>query len=207
MNGPRTIILPIGTMVNGAASASAVALVESQYLGMSVDASWNVQFTSLFGSTVYNVACGNLANASAFMTSVQNFLASSGSTPTFQPVPFMPSIISFTPNPFALLTDTITITGVGFSAATVGKLHIEDLDPGGSIAASMDGDTAGEGYWMQCTFVNSTTLTAVLGGSGDGILPAGVAVVYYEDTNLVKSNALLCETNGTPTFGILMILP
>lgn len=91
-----------------------------------------------------------------------------------------PVITSVSPNVFNAGTSNVTIKGSGFAAATVGKLHVEDA------AGGLDGN----GYFLNCTFVDAFTLTAVPGGNGDGILPAGAALVYYEDSNSVLSNAL-----------------
>lgn len=97
------------------------------------------------------------------------------------------SIIGISTNPFALTTDTITITGTGFRSATVGKLYVEDA------AGGLDFN----GAYMACTFVDENTLTAVYGGPGDGGTVAGNVVLGYQDTAGNKSNALAGSYDGT----------
>ena len=96
-------------------------------------------------------------------------------------------------------TDTITVTGAGFNAATLGLIHIEDG------AGGQDDN----GLTMLPAFVSSTMLTAVLntagtnGGFGDGApftnsttSTPGPIILYYEDSNSITSNNLLGTVDG-----------
>lgn len=99
-------------------------------------------------------------------------------------------INNITPDPFDISTSTIMINGSGFVQSLVGNLYIDDSNGAGSIDAN--------GYFMTCSFQTPNALSAVFGGSGDGILGPGAVFVYYKDTNGVISNILVGQnTSGT----------
>lgn len=127
---------------------------------------------------------GGIAASQNMVTQVDALVLSNPAAPTAIKEP--PTISSVAPNPFDITTAVLTVTGIGFDAATVGILHFED-DAGGD----------GNGYYDTCTFVSSTELSAVYGGAGDGVR-APQMYVYYQDTNGVKTNVLLAvNTAGT----------
>jgi hypothetical protein len=103
------------------------------------------------------------------------------------------TLLSITPAAFDLATDLVTITGLGFLSPFVGLLHIEDAV----------GGPDSNGYYMTCTYVSPTQLTASYGGPGDGILGAGPVILYYEDTLSLQSNVI----NGTNPSGTLITIP
>lgn len=95
---------------------------------------------------------------------------------------------SISPSIFDFTITTLTIKGSSFVSASVGKLHIED----------QGGGPDSNGYYMNCTFVDENTLTAVYGGPGD----AGVGstmMLYYEDTLGNRSNALFADNPALNT--------
>lgn len=102
-------------------------------------------------------------------------------------------ITSISPVSFDITSDTLTIRGTGFTGAANTKLWIEDW-PG----SGMDSN----GYNMLCTYVNSTTLTALFLSVGDGILSSGVAM-YIQDSTNVQSNII----EGSNPSGTLITIP
>lgn len=103
------------------------------------------------------------------------------------------TISSITPAAFDLTTDLVTITGIGFLPPFVGLLHIEDAV----------GGPDSNGYYMNCSYVSSTQLTATYGGPGDGTLGPGAVLLYYEDTLSIQSNVI----NGSNPSGTLITIP
>ena len=96
-------------------------------------------------------------------------------------------LISILPAAFDLATDTITITGLNFRPETIGTLWFENDDIQDS-----------NGYSMACTYVSPTQITGVFASSGDGILTPPPVIIYYQDSNGVKSNNLAASNpSGT----------
>jgi hypothetical protein len=102
------------------------------------------------------------------------------------------TILSITPASFDMTTDLVTITGLGFLAPFIGQLHIEDLI----------GGPDSNGYYMNCSYVSPTQLTASYGGPGDGVISPAV-ILYYQDTLGLQSNLI----NGTNPSGTLITIP
>jgi hypothetical protein len=108
-------------------------------------------------------------------------------------------ITNISPNPFDMTTtNPITILGSGFFPALNMEIHVEDALGG------MDSD----GYWMKATLVNSGEMTAVYGGSGNGVVgpSPGPMLVYYQDAtgkqsnvlNAIRTNTIVVLTNEVP---------
>ena len=93
--------------------------------------------------------------------------------------PYFLKSIDQAPSPgFDITSATIDIRGTGFIAGM--KLRFEDI--GGGLDSN--------GYYMTCTLVDQTHMTAVYGGPGDGILTPAPVLVYLQDSNNNLSNVL-----------------
>ena len=106
---------------------------------------------------------------------------------------YEPIQISISPSSFDIVTDTLTIDGIGFDSATVGKLYFEDAS----------GGRDNNGYYCNCTFVSNTQMTAVYGGPGDSGLGPGAVIIYYVPTDNKISNAI----SATNPSGTLITIP
>ena len=135
-------------------------------------------FVGLDGSkTIWQA--GSSYNALALNSAIQGIMATPA-TFTALSVPVM--LVALSSSAFDITTAALTIHGFGFTAATIGKLRFED----GQFAANEDSN----GYWSQCAYVSPTEATMVYGGPGDSYIDNGTqqVVIYYEDSNGIKSN-------------------
>ena len=133
----------------------------------------------------YTDANASSANAEFAVTEIDK---EANSASNFTVIPYSSyQILSIDPSSFDILTGQLTIRGSGFVAELVGKLYIEDA------AGGIDGN----GYYMNCTFVDSTTLTAVYGGAGDGNLSPAMKIAYKDSAGLISNVIDASNPSGT----------
>ena len=144
--------------------------------------------------TIYNLQRGNsLAVATNMAAQIDAPLATGTGGPTTINEGLVITSIDHTSFDVAVLTTPHTIleiTGAGFDPATIGKLRFEDT------AGGQDSN----GYYAVCTYISPTLISASLDGlySSDTSLGPGQVLIYYEDSNNVKSNSLIgINASGT----------
>jgi hypothetical protein len=130
--------------------------------------------------------------AALVMTALQGIMTSPSGFQTVTPAPIIDSVVLSQED---ITLATVTITGCGFYARTVGKLYFEDTS----------GGQDSNGYYDVCAYVNGQSLTGTYGGAGDGNLSQGGpgVLIYYQDTLGTKSNVI----NGTNVSGTQVTIP
>lgn len=130
MGTPRVIWLPSGTLVNGSAQSSVVAVIETQIGGMFADAGGNANISTINTQNVYQVPCGAVASAYNLIQQIQNFLYSS-SQGTITPKLYVansPTFASVYP-PATSITYSGTdldITGTNFLLSGINLYKLDD---------------------------------------------------------------------------------
>lgn len=134
---------------------------------------------------------GHAAYAANVVTAIDAVMATgaAGNTP-ITPLPVITNISMSNPD---ITLANLVITGFGFSVASAGAIHWEDVG----------GGQDSNGHFSTCTIVNDRQMTAVYGGAGDGILPAGAVDIYYQDGLSHLSNIIA----GTCTGGTVVTIP
>jgi len=97
-------------------------------------------------------------------------------------------------NIFDIATDIVLITGTGFINA--GNLYFDDKAGGKDF----------NGYYMTCTLIDSSHMTAIYGGAGDGILndpDNQVLITFLDSVTAIQSNSL----TGSNITGTLVSYP
>ena len=107
----------------------------------------------------------------------------------------LPQITSIQPTSFDILTNVISIYGIGFDPTTLGLLYLDDAGGGQDR----------NGYNMKCASVSPTQMTAVFNTAGDGALGPGGVLIYYIPTGGggIISNVI----NATNPSGTLITIP
>jgi hypothetical protein len=140
-----------------------------------------------FSNQTYLWPAGGSFLAGSYVAAIQAVMAVPAAFTVLQPlIPYISSVVL--DNPDITLCANVVIRGAGFAAGTVGKLHFEDA-PGGRDS---------NGYYMTCTYISPTMLTATYGGPGDADLGPGPVSIYYQDSTNAQSN-IIAATNTTGT--------
>jgi len=121
-------------------------------------------------------------NPASVLQQIINFANSSSNAYTVQDGMFLISVIPTIITPLSAGT-TIAITGIGFTAATLGMIHIEDS------AGGLDDN----GVEFTPTFVDSGHITGTWITNGDGTGP--FVWLYYKDSNGFPSNVLIVDAH------------
>lgn len=138
------------------------------------------------GTLTYTDNANNATNLAYVMQQIGSRLGTGDSRS--DPLVVGPLVITgITPLSFDITSSTITIRGSGFTAATVGRLGFEDPD----------GGQDNNGYYMTCTFVSETEMTAVFGSAGDGILAPKMLIYYRDSTGTTSNNIIGSNPSGT----------
>lgn len=139
------------------------------------------------GDVVASYVCDSALAATGMVTQLDTGLAAASSAQSNSITSLTDlTLVSIAPDPFDIVTDTVTITGTGFLPNAAYLLRIED------VAGGTDSDS----YAMLCTYVNATTLTAVYLSPGNGDLGASV-IVYLQNLFGTVSNTLAGTASGT----------
>jgi hypothetical protein len=146
-----------------------------------------VTITTIGGSgTPYTYQATTFENAQAMIANLTTIKETDRELPS-NVTGLTPQIGTVTPSQFNWTTDTVTIKGNRFSAATAGKLYINDIYGGQDDL----------GWYMICTFVDENTMTAVFGGMGDNNAGYTKNIIYYRDTNNLASNNLSATSDAS----------
>lgn len=137
--------------------------------------------TFMQGATAISAS---VQNPPSVLQEIDNFLNNGNGAFESEDPGLFPTLTSVTP--FSIKAGsggTISIVGNGFAAATLGNVWIEDFTGG------MDSN----GVSFTMTFVDAQHLTGAWASNGDGGTPTdGTNVIlYYQDTNLFQTNALV----------------